>query len=170
MRLKFIWVGKTRDPYLAGLEERYLKRLCQFFPAETTSVRDLKKTSPRQHVARTRQEADSIERKLSAPGYRVILDEGGKEHSSRELASLLQKLMNQGISQLTFVVGGCSGIPEQIRESGHLRLSLSRLTLPHEMARVLLLEQVYRALTILKGWPYHKSRRLDHASQGTGKV
>lgn len=156
MRLRFLWVGKTRDPYWVGLEERYLERLRQFLPTERTAVRDLKKTDPRQYKARIQKEAESIKKKFLTAGYRVVLDQEGKEYNSQQLASLLGKLMNQGTSELSFVAGGCQGIPDQIKDLGHLRLSLSKLTMPHELARILLLEQVYRALTILRGWPYHK--------------
>ena len=156
MRLRFLWVGKTRDPHWVGLEERYLERLRRFFSTERTTVRDLKKTDPRQYKARIRKEAESIEEKFLRADYRVVLDQEGKQYNSQQFASLLEKSMNQGISELAFLAGGCHGIPDQIKDLGHLRLSLSKLTMPHELARILLLEQVYRALTILRGWPYHK--------------
>lgn len=156
MRLRFLWIGKTKDPSWAAMEETYLKRLRRFFPTERDSVRDLKKTDRHQEAAQSSREVRSIKKKLSAGAYRVVLDEGGKQYNSREFASFLQRRINQGSSEVTFVAGGHQGLPDRIKDLGNLRLSLSRLTLPHELARILLLEQVYRALSILRGLPYHK--------------
>lgn len=156
MRLRFLWIGKTKDPFYIAIEEKYLKRLQRFVPTERTSVRDLKKADPRQASAQSGREARSIRKKLATSAYQVVLDEAGKKYNSQEFALFLQRLMNQGTSELTFVAGGHQGVPDRIRVLGNLKLSLSTFTLPHELARILLLEQVYRALSILKGLPYHK--------------
>lgn len=156
MRLRFLWIGKTRDRCCAGLETRYLKRVGQFLPAELTLVRDFKKSDPHQQAAQSGREAQSIEKKISSGAQVVVLDERGKAFSSEEFARMLQKLMNQGISELIFIVGGHQGIPGRVKALGDFKLSLGPLRLPHELARVVLLEQVYRALTIMKGLPYHK--------------
>lgn len=156
MRLRFLWIGKTRDPQCAGLEGKYLERLRQFFPADSASVPELRKTDQRQKSTQLEREAQLIEKKLSDRTYLVVLDEQGREYTSVELASVLQRLMDQGISEMTFLVGGSSGIPDKIKCLADMRISLSKLTLPHELARVVLLEQIYRAVTIMKGLPYHK--------------
>jgi 23S rRNA (pseudouridine1915-N3)-methyltransferase len=86
----------------------------------------------------------------------VLLDERGREMDSRALAGFLEKHMLAGTSQITFVIGGHAGVSERVKERADFMLALSRMTLTHEMARVLLIEQVYRAFTILRGLPYQK--------------
>lgn len=156
MRLRFLWIGKTRDPLLAGMEEKYLKRIEQQLPVQITLVPDFKKTDPHQESAQSAREAQRIEGTLSPKTYLAVLDHQGEELSSPRLASSLEDLMNRGVLEVTFLVGSHLGIPEKIKEMADLRLSLTKLTLPHELARVVLLEQIYRAVTIIKGLPYHK--------------
>lgn len=156
MKLGFLWVGKTRDPLLSKLEERYLKRIQGHFPIETTIVPDLKKNNPHQQSAQLVREARQIKKKLPDKAYLVVLDSEGKEFTSVEFASFLVKLMNRGVSKVAFVMGGHLGVHEKVRESADQKMSFTKLTLPHELARVLLLEQIYRAVTIIKCLPYHK--------------
>lgn len=156
MRLRFLWIGKTRDLQCAELEGRYLDRLRHFFPTDSASVPELRKTDQRQKSSQLGREAQRIEKKLSDQTYLVVLDEQGREYTSAELASFLQRLMDQGVSEITFLVGGSSGIPDKIKRLADMKISLSKLTLPHELARIVLLEQIYRAVTIMKGLPYHK--------------
>ena len=95
-------------------------------------------------------------RHLSPKTYLAVLDSLGEELTSPQLASSLADLMNRGVSEVTFLVGSHLGIPKRIKNLADLKLSLTKLTLPHELARVVLLEQIYRAVTIIKGLPYHK--------------
>ena len=118
-------------------------------------VPDLKKTDPHQQFTQSAREAQQIEKKLSQT-YLVVLDSAGKEFTSPALASFMEKLMNRGVPEATFIAGGHLGIPEKIKDSADLKISLTKLTLPHELARVVLLEQIYRAITIIRGLPYHK--------------
>ncbi|MGH9341710.1 MAG: 23S rRNA (pseudouridine(1915)-N(3))-methyltransferase RlmH [Acidobacteriota bacterium] len=156
MRLRFLWIGKTRDSQYSQLEYKYLGRLRQFIPSEITVLPELKKTDRRQQAAQMEREARLIEEKLTPDCFLVILSDTGKQYSSRELSSQLEGLMIQGISEVTFLIGGHLGIPERIRQMADSNWSLSKLTFPHELARIVLLEQVYRALTIIRGLPYHK--------------
>ena len=156
MIFRFIWIGKTSDPLYFQIEERYLKRVQRYFRATRTTVRELKKSDRRQQATQLQREAQKIKSKLSAGDYLIALDEGGREFKSLELASLLQDLVNQGVTGITFVVGGYLGIPNRIKELADLTMSLTKLTLPHELCRVVLLEQVYRAVSIVKGFPYPK--------------
>ncbi|MDA2933767.1 23S rRNA (pseudouridine(1915)-N(3))-methyltransferase RlmH [Acidobacteria bacterium AH-259-D05] len=156
MKLRFLWIGETKDPLLLKVEERYLKRVEQHLPVERTMVPDLKKSDPHQQMAQLAREAKQIERKLSSTTYLVVLDGGGKEFTSPALASLLTELMNRGACEVTFLIGGHLGIPQKIKDSADLKMALTKLTLSHELARVVLLEQIYRAVTIIKGLPYHK--------------
>ncbi len=156
MKVKFLWIGATKDADLARLEKRYLQRIGRFFPAELGSIPEGKKRDPRQAAAQFEQEAKRIDKRVAAGSYLVGLDEGGRQLSSRQLANLIQRLVNQGIGEVNFLAGGFLGIPARILERADLRLSLSRMTLPHELARVVLLEQIYRAGTLINRMPYHK--------------
>ena len=133
-----------------------MERLQRFFPTERITVPELKKTDRHQQAILWEREAQLIERKLSSRSYLLILDEGGRQYTSLKLASFLEELMNRRTLEVSFVVGGYLGIPERIKKLASLTLSLSQLTLPHELARVILLEQVYRSVTMIKGLPYHK--------------
>ena len=156
MRLRFLWIGKTKDPLLSKVEEKYLKRIKQHLPADRTTIRKSKKTDPHQQIAQLEREAQQIERSLPAKTYLVVLDHAGQEFTTPRLASSLAELMNRAVSEVTFVVGSDLGVPERIKDLADLKWSLTKLTLPHELARAILLEQIYRALTLIKGLPYHK--------------
>ncbi len=155
MWLKFVWIGETKDPYLLQLEERYLKRLKHFFSCSRSFVPEIKRVQHQEKRA-FRREALLLEEKISPNTYLIALDERGSEYSSPDFARLLEGLLNQGKAGITFVTGGSSGLPDQIKNGANLKWSLSSLTLPHELARVVLLEQVYRAMTIVSRVPYHK--------------
>jgi len=139
---------------LSEVEAGYLKRLEYLIPTELTWVPELKKEN-QQLSARLEREARSLERRIKE-SYLVVLDDTGRQFSSQELSTTLEKLMNRGVPEVTFVVGGYWGIPEQIKQAAHLTWSLGRLTLPHELARVVVLEQVYRSMSIIRSLPYHK--------------
>jgi len=156
VRLRFLWIGKTKDPLLLNVEDKYLKRIEQHFPVQKTVVRDFKKSDPHQQDAQLEREAKQIEGHLSPKTYLAVLDSMGEELTSPQLASSLADLMNRGVSEVTFLVGSHLGIPKRIKDLANIKLSLTKLTLPHELARVVLLEQIYRAITIIKGLPYHK--------------
>ena len=151
-----MWIGKTKDLLFLEVEEKYLKRIEQHLPVQRTMVPDFKKSAPHQRDAQMEREAQQIERKLSPKTYLAVLDSLGEEFTSPQLASSLADLMNRGVSEVTFLVGSHLGIPKRIKDLADLKLSLTKLTLPHELARVVLLEQIYRAATIIKGLPYHK--------------
>jgi len=156
VRFRFLWIGKTKDPLLLKVEDKYLKRIKHHLPVQKTMIPDFKKSDPHQQDAQLEREAQRIERHLSPKTYLAVLDSLGKELTSPQLASSLADLMNRGIAEVTFLVGGHLGIPQRIKNLADLKLSLTKLTLPHELARVVLLEQIYRAVTIIKGLPYHK--------------
>ncbi len=156
VKLRFLWVGRTRDPCFRELEQRYLRRLRRLFPVDRGHVAEARKSDPRQLAAQLEREARQLEKKAGSGAYLVCLDPAGEQVSSRQLAALLEKWMLQGVSEVVFVIGGPWGVAGRLREAARQLLSLSRLTLPHELARVVLLEQVYRAATLVKGLPYHR--------------
>jgi 23S rRNA (pseudouridine1915-N3)-methyltransferase len=149
--IRLVWVGKTRDREAAALIEDYRRRLARFCPIEVVEVRDAAGKGP----ARAAREGKTLVSKIERRGLTVALDETGREMTSPELARWLGKTL-ESRGEVTFLLGGPDGIPLQVAASADVTLSLSRLTFTHEMARVLLLEQLYRAFGILEGTPYHR--------------
>ncbi len=133
-----------------------MERLRKFVPTDRMTVPELKKTDRHQQAIVSEREAQLIERKLSLKSYLMVLDEEGWQCTSSKLASFLEELISRRTLEVSFLVGGHLGIPQRIKRLASLKFSLSQLTLPHELARVVLLEQVYRSVTIIKGLPYHK--------------
>ena len=156
MRLKCLWIGGTKDPVYARLETEYSQRVQSFVPLEIAVVPEARKVDPRKYASQLDKEARLLEKKIGLKSYLVILDEKGKEFTSRRFADFFQGQMNRSTSEIVFLAGGHLGIPGRLSERADLILALSRLTLPHEMARVLLLEQIYRSFSIIRGLPYHR--------------
>ncbi len=156
MSIKFLWIGETKDGSYRELEDVYFRRISKLVSCEKVFVPELKKSDPRSIAAQQDRESRLIEKKLDKGTFLVALDEKGKELTSVQLAGSLRTLLDRGVSNITFLVGGFMGIPSTILQKSDLRMSLSRLTFPHELARVVLLEQFYRSLSIIKNLPYHR--------------
>ena len=154
MRLRLIWVGKTRNEHLRALAADYLKRLSRFARCEVTEVRECAAPDER---ACLEEEGKRILGALASDALAVLLDvDGPTSWSSEELAAQLEAWQTRSVKEAAFVVGGHLGVSAEVRARAQVRWSLSRLTLTHEMARVLLAEQLYRAYTISRGLPYQK--------------
>ena len=154
MRLRVVWVGKTRNEHLRALCDEYLKRLRRFARCEVLEVRE---SGARAKEAGIEDEGERILGGLHQDALIVLLDVAGDEWSSTELAAQLERWQTMGSAkEVAFVIGGHWGVSSGLRERATKRWSLSRLTLTHEMARVLLIEQIYRAYTIIHGLPYQK--------------
>lgn len=153
MRLHFVWTGKTKDRRCAALLGDYLERVARFAAADVSELKDAG-AADEQRAARL--EGLKILSAVERDDFVVLLDERGEQFSSTELADFIAARQRAGTKRLAFVVGGFAGVSEEVRRRAQLKLALSRLTLTHEMARVLLAEQVYRAYTLLAGLPYHK--------------
>lgn len=156
LRIKLIVVDRTRLPFLQEGESFYLQRIRRYAPLEWIEVKPARMTKGRAGEEILQQEGREIQRRLSPQDYPVALDRSGRTCSSEELAAWLGSLSARGVEWLSFVIGGPLGLSEEVRKCSREVLSLSRLTLTHEMSRLLLLEQIYRAFTILKGEKYHK--------------
>ena len=148
-----IWVGKTRNGHLRALSEEYLKRLSRFARCEVTEVREGAAADERQCLE---EEGKRILGALASDTLTVLLDVEGGQWDSAELAAQIEAWQGRSVKEVAFVVGGHLGVSEAVRRRADVRWSLSRLTLTHEMARVLLAEQLYRAFTIMRGLPYQK--------------
>jgi 23S rRNA (pseudouridine1915-N3)-methyltransferase len=154
MRIHVIAVGAMREPHFRDAAAEYLKRLKPYADVRVTEVadRDLSRDAARA-VA---EEGRGVLRALPAKAWVVALDPAGGERTSEELAGWLGDRMNRGDSTIAFVLGGADGLSDEVLAVAGERLSLSRMTLPHQLARVVLLEQVYRAFRIMRGEPYHR--------------
>ena len=152
MRLRIIWTGKTRDARLRALIDDYAERLSHFVRCEVTELREL----GRSDKTGIDKESKRISDRLRPGSLTVLLDADGAEWTSQQLADQVRNWEGQGIKEVAFVIGGPNGFAGDFKTSVNKRWSLSRLTLTHEMARVLLFEQLYRAYTIIHGLPYQK--------------
>jgi 23S rRNA (pseudouridine1915-N3)-methyltransferase len=152
MRLRIIWIGKTRDARLRALIDDYAERLGHFARCEVTELRELGRTDKAGIDKETKRISDG----LRSGSVTVLLDADGVEWTSQQLAAQVQGWEGSGIKEVAFVIGGPNGVADDFKARVDKRWSLSRLTLTHEMARVLLLEQLYRAYTIIHGLPYQK--------------
>jgi 23S rRNA (pseudouridine1915-N3)-methyltransferase len=155
MKLRIVWVGKTKQATIKELIEQYKERVARFAAIEVTELRDCTDEGADPKRILDRESAAILER-VDGQGCLVVLDERGRQFDSYELAEFLQRHRVSGTRQLTFVIGGHHGLADAVRRRGDLVLGLSRMTFPHELARVLLLEQVYRAFTIIQELPYQK--------------
>jgi 23S rRNA (pseudouridine1915-N3)-methyltransferase len=140
VKLKVAWIGKTKEPAIQSLTDEYLKRIGRYVPVEGVSLKD--EAALKGLVSKTRS-------------YTILLDSRGKQMSSEELARFLGDYQDRNPLPLLFAIGPANGFSDETRDTASLLLSLGKMTLAHELARVVLLEQVYRAFTILKGHPYH---------------
>ena len=146
MKFRFIWVGKTRDKNWRALQEEYLSRLSHFVRCDIVEIKD---GSPE-------TEGNRIMEEVNPSSLVCALEVGGKSVSSHELADKIEDWQNKGLKEICFVIGGAEGLSRKVVENAGFSLSLSLLTFTHETARVVLLEQLYRAYTIIKGYPYQK--------------
>ncbi len=156
MRITVCWVGKTQNAPIRSLAADYLARLSHLTPIEIVEVTDLSKRRSLRGAALLAAEGVEIMHALPSDCRKVVLDERGTQFSSREFARWFEAAQVQGTRELAFILGGPEGIDGAVAEQAHFRLSLGKMTWTHEMARVLLLEQIYRALSILRNIPYHK--------------
>ena len=152
--MRLIWVGKTKNEHMRALLNDYSLRLGRFVRCEVTELRESASKDARAVVA---EEGRRIADALGAESVLVLLDvEGERRWSSPELAAQVERWQSEGKKEIAFVIGGHLGVAPELKARATVRWSLSRLTLTHEMARVVLVEQLYRAYTIIKGFPYQK--------------
>ncbi len=159
MKIKIICVGKIKEKYLKDAIDEYKKRLSRFATVEITELSDEKipdNPSKAQMDIVLKKEGDKILEKIGASDYLITLCVEGKTLSSEELAHKISDICLMGNSTITFVIGGSLGIREDIKNLSKLKLSFSKMTFPHQLMRVILLEQVYRSFKINANEEYHK--------------
>lgn len=153
MRLRFIWIGKTKSEHLRALVDDYVERLRRFVRCEIHELRESTRGGRGEGIE---DEGKRIIGALRSDSHVVLLDVEGREWSSIELASEIEKWQVGGRREVAFILGGHDGVSKSVVSRADLCWSLSRLTLTHEMARVVLAEQLYRGYTIIHGLPYQK--------------
>ncbi|MEH7074495.1 23S rRNA (pseudouridine(1915)-N(3))-methyltransferase RlmH [Neobacillus drentensis] len=159
MNISIITVGKLKEKYLKQGIEEYLKRLSAYAKVEVIEVADEKapeELSELEMVQVKQKEGERILAKISQDTYVIALAIQGKLASSEELADSLDKLATYGKSKIAFVIGGSLGLSSEVIKRSNEQLSFSRMTFPHQLMRLILVEQIYRAFRINRGEPYHK--------------
>ena len=155
MKILFLVVGKTDDKYLLEGIEKYRLRLKHYIGFDYVEIPDIKNRKSLSESQQKKQESDLIFAKLKVGDHLVLLDEKGQEFRSLAFANHLQQKMNSGIKRLVFVVGGPYGFDDSLYVKAQGKVSLSKMTFSHQMIRLFFVEQVYRAMTILRNEPYH---------------
>jgi 23S rRNA (pseudouridine1915-N3)-methyltransferase len=155
MKLVIICLGRTKERFIQAGIEKYLRYLRPYADVEVRELKEEKIRDLRDAPAIRKKEAEKIFKAVPAGAYLVSLDERGEEFTSHEFAVYVNKLLESGVREMTFVIGGALGLDEQVAARARKSVAMSRWTLTHEMARLVLLEQLYRAFTIIKGKTYH---------------
>ncbi len=155
MKITLLTIGKTNDKYLLEGMDKYLKRLKHYITFKLTELPELRNTKNLSEDQQKNKEAELIFKNISTTDQLILLDEKGMNLSSMQFSGFLNKKMSSSVQHLVFVVGGPYGFSNEVYNRAHEKISLSRMTFSHQMVRLFFLEQVYRALTIMKGEPYH---------------
>lgn len=154
MKITLLVVGKTTDSHIEALIQEYQKRLTHYLPFTLQVIPELKNTKALTMEQQKQAEGELILRTITPATDLILLDEHGKEYRSIEFADYIQKRMSSG-RDVVFVVGGPYGFSEAVYQRANGKISLSKMTFSHQMVRLFFVEQIYRAMTILRGEPYH---------------
>jgi len=155
MRIKLLAIGKTDSAELQKLMDVYLKRLKHYVKFELVVIPDIKNTKNLSVTDQIEKETELILKNVVSAELLYLLDENGLEYTSVDFAKLLQKQMNTGIKEWVLVIGGPYGFSDSIKQKANGQISLSKMTFSHQMVRLFIVEQIYRAFTILRNEPYH---------------
>ncbi len=155
MKIQLWSVGKNHEPYIKAGVEDFTKRIAKYFPVEWVILPVPKNAGMLSAMDLRKKEGETILEWLKKGGYMIALDERGKQFSSPALAQIIQDRANEGTKTLIFLIGGAFGLDEPVLQKANLQWSLSQLTFPHQLVRLILAEQLYRACTILNNEKYH---------------
>ena len=159
MKITVITVGKIKEKYLKDAIDEYSKRLSKYCKLEIVEVADEKTPDQASQVAENAirtKEAERILKYIKDDAYVITLEINGKQLTSEELADKVDNLGIQGVSHIVFIIGGSIGLGQEVLQKSDFALSFSKMTFPHQLMRVILLEQIYRSYRIINGEPYHK--------------
>lgn len=155
MKIAFLVVGKTVEKAYVDLINEYATRISHYIPFEIQTIPELKQTKSLSREQQKEREGELILKFLQNGDYVVLLDENGKEHRSVEFAHWIEKKTHTVGKRLVFIVGGAYGFSSAVYQAAQEKLSLSKMTFSHQMVRLFFVEQLYRAMDILNGGPYH---------------
>lgn len=155
MKISILVVGKNKEEYISEALREYDKRINKYIPFYIEEISGVKGSGKYSGKEIREKEGQNILKTLSDDGFVVLLDERGKQMDSRGFARWLQKLMNSSIRNMVFVLGGAYGFSDELYKRADMKLSLSKMTFSHQIARIVFAEQLYRAFTIINGEPYH---------------
>ncbi|HNW50845.1 MAG TPA: 23S rRNA (pseudouridine(1915)-N(3))-methyltransferase RlmH [Prolixibacteraceae bacterium] len=155
MKVTLLEVGKTEADYLKKGIDLYLKRIVHYLPFNEVVIPSLKKTGSLSEMQQKQKEGELILGQLNATDELILLDEKGEKFTSVQFARFIEKKMVEGNRNLVFVIGGPYGFSPDVYARARTKISLSEMTFSHQMVRLIFVEQFYRAMTILKGEPYH---------------
>ena len=155
MKIKLLAIGKTDDKNLQLLIKKYESRLKHYVKFELEIIPDIKNAKNLSETEQKEREGELILGKIRATDQLVLLDDKGESYSSIGFSKFMQKKMNSGIRQLVLVIGGPYGFSEAVYQKSQGKLSFSKMTFSHQMIRLFVVEQIYRAFTILRNEPYH---------------
>lgn len=154
MTTTLLFVGKTTDAHIDILCQEYLRRLTHYLPVKVQIIPELRNTKALTPEQQKQAEGELILRAVPQSAELILLDEHGREYRSMEFAQVMQKKMSSG-RDIFFVIGGPYGFSQSVHDRANGKISLSQMTFSHQMVRLFLIEQIYRAMTILRGEPYH---------------
>jgi 23S rRNA (pseudouridine1915-N3)-methyltransferase len=157
MKLQFWSVGKAHEPYVKEGIEQFTKRISHYYPVEWNIIPMPKNAGMLSEIDLKKREGEMILGFLQKEDYLVLLDETGKQFSSEQLAAFLQLRANESIQRLVFLVGGAYGVNDEVKRRANHKWGLSRLVFPHQLVRLILSEQIYRACSINRNEKYHHS-------------
>lgn len=155
MKISLLVIGKTDASYFTEAITEYKNRLSHYIPFEMEVIPDLKNTKALTIEQQKAKEGELILKYIQAGDYVVLLDERGKEHSSMQFATYIEKKTHTVSKRLVFIIGGPYGFSDKVYEKASEKLTLSKMTFSHQMIRLIFVEQLYRAMTILNNEPYH---------------
>lgn len=154
MKITFISVGSVKKACVKECVDEYLRRIRNYSPVESVEVKEESSSPKTPRASILKKEGERILARLKKGDYVVVLADNGREFTSSEFSSFVEEFRDSGKKSLCFITGGAFGLHKDVHESADMVLSLSRMTLPHDLARLILAEQVYRAFTIMRNEPY----------------
>lgn len=155
MKIVFLQTGRTTDKRLASLIDDYASRVSHYLPFELITIPELKNTKALSEAVQREREGELILKQLRAGDHVVLLDEAGREMRSVDFAAYIDRLQVQALRRVIFIIGGPYGFSPAVYAAAREKISLSQMTFSHQMVRLFFVEQLYRAMTILRGEPYH---------------
>ena len=155
MKLSLWTIGKENENYIKAGVEEFTKRISKYYPVEWTLISPPKNAAVLSETEMKKKEGETILQMLKKDDYLIALDERGKQFTSEGLAQIIEQRRTESTKNIVFLIGGAYGIDEMVLSKAKIKWSLSLLTLPHQVVRLLLAEQVYRACTILRNEKYH---------------